>query len=208
VREAPAPDAADELSAILPDGIKVGDAFALLRGPAEDEATEVYTSRQELFSLRVWLALREDCFCEIYVPESANTGAIPAYLRRDRTFATAIGLCATDGCCVIKLEEDADGYPTDPKRPLRLVIRRFGTAHTLAERLREQIQTWDRAGHPFVWNIDGFRARMWDVHLLAYPRDARELPAALKHETLLIRRHTAFLFTENGLESPASLDRE
>ncbi len=195
MRQVHAPDAAGELSAILPDGIKAGDTFAFLRGPAEDEATEVYISRQELFGLRVWLALREEHFCEIYVPESANTGAIPAYLRRDRTFATAIGLCAADSCCVIKLEENADGYPTDPKRPLRLVIRRFGGARALAERLREQIQAWDRAGHPFVWNIDGFRARMWDVHLLAYPRDARELPAAREHETLLMRQHTIFLFT-------------
>lgn len=198
VRKVSMEEAQGELSANLPAEIEARRVFALLREPAVDESTEVHLAFQEMFGLRLWLALREAQFCEIYVPESANIGVIPAQLRRDQTFATAIGLCEADNCCLLKLEEAADDQPVDSKRPLRLVIRHFGENPALAERLRKQIEHWDQAGHPFVWSIDGFDARMRDMRVLALPLETCALPVVQSHETLLTRQHTRFLFTSQA----------
>jgi protein-L-isoaspartate(D-aspartate) O-methyltransferase len=200
VRGASADKVEGELSASLPAGIEARNTFALLRGSAEDETTEVHLAFQEMFGLRMWLALRETHFCEVYVPESANIGTIPAFLRRDKTFATALGLCETDTCCLLKLEEEAEEQPVDLKRPFRLVIRRFGEDRALAERLRQQVEAWDRAGHPFVWSMDGFGARMANMHLRAFPRDEYALPEVQNYDTLLARRHTRFLFKRSEEE--------
>jgi protein-L-isoaspartate(D-aspartate) O-methyltransferase len=192
-------EAGGELSASLPEGIEERNTFALLRGPAEDEITEVHLAFQEMFGLRMWLALREAHFCEIYVPESANTGTIPALLHRDKTFATALGLCETDNCCLLKLEE-VEGQPVDPKRPFRLVIRRFGEDRALTERLQQQVEAWDRAGHPFVWSMDGSEARMPNMHLRAFPRDGYMPPEVQNYDTLLTRQYTHFLFERSKEE--------
>ncbi len=208
VREIPIHEDVNELSALLPDGIEERASLALLQGRAEDEVTELHLARQELLGLRLWLALRDPRFCEIYVPEGARMDAIPAYLRRDRTFATAIGLCDSNSCCLIHVEEETEGYPADVGRPLRLVLRCFGERGALLERLRAQVLAWERAGYPFIWSKDGFGTTMRDTRLRAFPREARSLPVAQEHETLLVRRHTAFLFTTQatGLERAAHIE--
>lgn len=192
------------LSASLPAGIKARSTFALLRGQVEDEVTDVHLAFRELFGLRLWLALRDEYFCEIYVPESVAIGSIPAQLRRDKTFAAAIGLCGKDSCCLLKLAEEAEDQPVDPKRPLRLIIRWYGKDRLLASRLRAQLESWDRAGHPFVWSMEGFSARMRGMRVQAFPQDTGELPERQEHQTLLTRPHTRFLFTaQAGAENCA-----
>ena len=189
---------AGELSANLAAGIEEEDILALLRTPAEDESTGVHIALSEMFGLRLWLALREAHFCEIYVPENLNTGAIPAPLQRNKHFATAIGLCEGSGCCLLKLEEEAEGQPIDVKRPFRLVLRHFAQNRELIKRLRAQVESWDRAGHPFVWSMDGFGASMQDMHLRAYPRATSDLSTVRDNETLLTRQYTRFLFTSQA----------
>lgn len=195
VREVGVHKVEGELSADLPRDIEAQDIFALLRGSMEDEPTEVHLAFQEMFGLRLWLALREAHFCEIYVPERLNTGAIPAHLHRARDFATAIGLCEADTCCLLKLEEEVEGQPVDAKRPFRLVLRSFGKDHELISNLREQVEIWDRAGHPFVWSIDGFSAQMPDMHIQAFPHGGSASFIVRDYETLLNRQYTRFLFT-------------
>jgi protein-L-isoaspartate(D-aspartate) O-methyltransferase len=183
-----------DLSALLSSEIEASHIFQVLRGPAQDEETGVHLSLKEATGLRFWLILREPRFCEIYVQAGTDAGAVPTPLRRDATLATAFGLCEQQTCCLLMLQEEESGRPVDPERPFKLVIRRFGEDRVLAEQLCEQVIAWDRAGHPFVWSLDGrmkgLRVRAWPVETLYKPHP---------YECVLTRRHTHFIFTPSAI---------
>jgi len=188
---------ANGLSALLPSGIDAPGFFQLLGVPASMEATAVHLAFQEVYGLRLWLALREPQFCEVYVPEEVASDAIPAQLRRDKSFAAAIGLCSEQTVCLLSVQEEESGQPEDQKRPFKLIIRRFGPDQSLTERLRATISSWEQAGHPFVW---GFDARMKNLTLRAYPPETSY--TAQPYDTVLTRRDTRFVFTPQAASAP------
>lgn len=185
-----APEAETGVSALLPEEIDARRLFALLQEPAQDEMTDVHLAFQEAFGLRLWLALSDPHYCEVYVKEGADAGGIPAQLRRDTAFSAALGLCEQQTCCLLSLQEEKDGWPASPKRPFRLAIRRFGEDQALAGRPRALIEAWDQAGHPFVWNQE---SRMKNLHTRAFPRETPYAPSS--SEIVLARPYTRFIFT-------------
>ena len=178
------------LSALLTNEIDAPGIFQVLRGPAQDEETPVHLSFREMIGLCKWLALREPRFCEIYVQEGTNAGEIPAQLRKDATFAAAIGLCEQQTCCLLMLQEEESEQAVHSKRPFKLIVRQFGAARELAGQLRAQVIAWDQAGHPFIWNAEG---RMKDLRVRAWPVEAPYTPHPF--DCVLSRRHTHFVFT-------------
>lgn len=197
-----APEAETGISALLPEEINARDLFALLQRPAQDELTDVHLAFQEAFGLRLWLALSDPRYCEVYVKEGAEAGAIPAQLRRDTTFSAALGLCEQETCCLLLLQEEEDGWPANPQRPFRLAIRRFGEDQALAGCLRALVEAWDQADHPFVWSREG---RMKNLQIRAFPLEKPYTPSSF--EIALIRPHTRFIFTSPAMQpsqSPAS----
>ena len=178
------------LSALLANDIDAPGIFQVLRGPGQDEETAVHLSFLDMSGLRTWLALREPRFCEIYVQEGTNAGEIPVQLRKDATFAAAIGLCEPQACCLLMLQEEKSEQAKDSKRPFNLIIRQFGAARELAEQLRTQVIAWDQAGRPFIWNTEG---RMKDLRVRAWPTEAFSPPHPL--ECVITRKHTRFVFT-------------
>lgn len=186
-------------SANIPGDIDEQSIFQFLRGPAQDEATAVHLAFHEMFGLRLWLGLREPSFCEIYVPENANVGTIPAQLQRDATFSAAIGLGGQASCCLLKLEEERDDRLENSKYPFKLLIRRFGEDQALTERLREQVEIWDQAGHPFVWALAGMGNGMQNLHVRAFPVEAPYGYVPHRYETVLTRPHTCFIFAPQSV---------
>lgn len=165
-------------------------AFMSLNNPPQDETTSVPVTFPELGGLRLWLALRELCYCELSVKgNAASTSTIPPLLRRTDTFIATTGLYEQSTWCLLGLEEDTS-QTTDRKRPFRLTIRRFGPDNTLAQRLQAQIIAWESAGRPLAWNTNG---TMEHLQLRAYSLEAGCIPQA--HEILLTRQWTQFVIT-------------
>lgn len=190
-----APEVEAGISALLPEEIDARGLFALLQGPAQDELTDVHLAFQEAFGLRLWLALSDPRYCEVYVKEGADAGAIPAHLRRDTAFSTALGLCGRGTCCLLSLREEEDGWPANPKRPFRLAIQRFGEDQALAGCLRALVEAWDQAGHPFVWDRE---SRMRNLHIRAFPWETPYTPSLF--EIVLTRPHMRFIFTPQATQ--------
>src|SRR5216683_761821 len=144
----------------------------------------------ELWGLRLWLALREPRFCELYAKgEAARESSFPCLLRITDTFIATIGLYESGTWSLLSLEEDTTAAK-DHRRPFKLTVRRFGPERALAQRLQEQVTAWENAGHPFVWSAQGTMAGM---RIRACPLETDYIPQA--HETLLKKRWTQFVFT-------------
>jgi len=156
----------------------------------QDEATGVPVAFAELWGLRLWLALREPRFCELYAKgEAARESTFPSLLRITDTFIATIGLYESGTWSLLSLEEDTTAAK-DHRRPFKLTVRRFGPERALAQRLQEQVTAWENAGHPFVWSAQGTMAGM---RIRACPLETDYIPQA--HETLLKKRWTQFVFT-------------
>ncbi len=178
------------LTCISADTIERDTAFRALNSMPQDEATGVPVAFAELWGLRLWLALREPRFCELYAKgEAARESTFPSLLRITDTFIATIGLYESGTWSLLSLEEDTTAAK-DHRRPFKLTVRRFGPERALAQRLQEQVTAWENAGHPFVWSAQGTMAGM---RIRACPLETDYIPQA--HETLLKKRWTQFVFT-------------
>jgi protein-L-isoaspartate(D-aspartate) O-methyltransferase len=166
------------------------DAFTVLSGPYQDEATEARVSFPELGGLRLWLALREPNYCELSVKGNMAKGSmVPPLLRRSDDFIATVGLYRQGTWCLLLLEE-VSSTTAESKRPFKLTIRRFGLDHGLVQHMGEQLTIWEKAGRPFTWSPHG---TMEDLRIRAYPVGEEVVPQA--HETLLKKRWTQFVFS-------------
>src|SRR5260370_2591316 len=81
------------LTSIAADTIDRDTAFRALNSAPQDEATGTPVAFAELWGLRLWLALREPRFCELYAKgEAARQGTFPSPLRITDTLITTISL--------------------------------------------------------------------------------------------------------------------
>ncbi len=180
------------LTCIFTGDIDTNDAFTVLGGPYQDEATGVHVAFPELGGLRLWLALFEPHFCELCVKGNVAKGStVPPLLRRSDDFVATVGLYKQGTWCLLLLEEDTSPE-VNPKWPFKLTIRRFGPDYTLVQHLGEQLTSWEQAGRPFNWSPHG---TMEGLRIRAYPAGAEVVPQA--HETLLKKRWTQFVFSMN-----------
>ena len=188
------------LTCIAADTIDRDTAFRALNSTPQDEATGTPVSFAELWGLRLWLALREPHFCELYAKgEAVRESNFPSLLRITDTFAT-MGLYESGTWSLLSLEEDTTAAK-DQRRPFKLTVRRFGPERALAQRLQEQVTAWENAGHPFVWSAQG---TMEGMRIRACPPETDYIPQA--HEIPLKKRWTQFVFTPqmHDPESPSA----
>ncbi len=178
------------LACIAADTIDRDTAFRALNSAPQDEVMGTPVAFAELWGLRLWLALREPHFCELYAKgEATRESSFPSLLRIADTFIVTIGLYESETWSLLSLEEDTTPAK-DHRRPFKLTVRRFGPERALTQRLQEQVTAWESAGHPFVWSAQG---TMEGMHIRACPLETDYIPQA--HETLLKKRWTQFAFT-------------
>ena len=178
------------LACIAADTIDRDTAFRALNSTPRDEATGVHVAFAELWGLRLWLALQEPHFCELYAKgEAAKESSFPSFLRITDTFIATMGLYESGIWSLLSLEEDITAAK-DHRRPFKLMVRRFGPERALTQHLQEQVTAWESAGQPFVWSAQGTMAGM---RIRACPLETDYIPQA--HEILLKKRWTQFVFT-------------
>ncbi len=178
------------LTCIAADTIDRDTAFRALNSTPQDEATGIPVDFAELWGLRLWLALREPHFCELYAKgEAARESSFPSLLRITDTFIATIGLYERGTWSLLSLEEDTTAAK-DHMRPFKLMVRRFGPERALTQRLQEQVTAWESAGHPFVWSAQG---TMEGMRIRACPLETDYIPQA--HEILLKKQWAQFVFT-------------
>jgi protein-L-isoaspartate(D-aspartate) O-methyltransferase len=155
-------------------------AFRWLTEPSHDWPTMVRVRRGEAFGgLRLWLALREPGYCDLYaVGEMAAREIVPDLVEWAGQWPLhcTCGLLGDAGLCVLAradgpsspVEEPARGAAPAADPAARVVIRSFGPDLTLAPYLAEQIRAWDAAGRPSIENL----------RIRAYPPDSAYVPAS------------------------------
>jgi protein-L-isoaspartate(D-aspartate) O-methyltransferase len=123
-----------------------------LMHPYQEMSTSVLVTPQELqSSLSLWLATHEPGFCILMAQGSeANHYIMPLHFP-GRTMSVTGGLLNEQSLCL--LVKDTQQTPTEAsgeQQPFTLKIRSAGTdpQHLLAQRLKAEIETWDRAGRP------------------------------------------------------------
>jgi protein-L-isoaspartate(D-aspartate) O-methyltransferase len=158
----------------------------LFQHPGTDEILPLTLSDLELPGLRLWLALRDSAYCELYGQEKVlqPAGGAPL-IRLPGTTLTAIGLYEDQGMGLLTRPPDLP----DEVLPSRLTLRSFGDNSATAARLREHITAWDRAGRPFRWRQRGL---LENVQVRVYPPDTTYLPG--EHELMVARPNTRLVF--------------
>jgi protein-L-isoaspartate(D-aspartate) O-methyltransferase len=142
--------------------------FALLSGPSRDLPTGVAIPQFMAQLLRLWVALHDLRFCELFVAGTAvDRGLVPALLPYPRPVAHTCGLIEAGTLCVLTRRGDqrvADSQNTDAwGQQAELSVRCYGPDTALAERLREHVLAYLAAGPPGI---------------TAYGRDAAWVPSA------------------------------
>src|SRR5262249_45387965 len=146
--------------------------YRWLTGPSRDRPAMVRLGPQEAFGgLRLWLALREPGFCDLYaVGEMADRGIVPCLAEWPGQWklCSTCGVLGEAGLCVFARaadrspppEEDARGPAGAATPSSRVVIRSFGPDRTLLDSLASQVLAWDAAGRP---DIDKLRIRAYSA---------------------------------------------
>ena len=149
-------------------------AYAALNDPPHSEETGVSVAFHELTGLRLWLALREPRYCELYVKgELAQSSPIPSLTGRSGSPIATIGCYEQKTWSLLGI--DTSPSASDPQRPFNVIVRIFGQENALAQRLQEQVKAWEKAGRPFVWGYDGtmehLQVRVYPLSKGYEPRD-------------------------------------
>jgi protein-L-isoaspartate(D-aspartate) O-methyltransferase len=157
--------------------------YRWLTGPGRDGPIPTRVLPREAYGgLRLWLALREPGFCDLYaVGEMADRGIVPCLAEwpGEWKLCSTSGLLAEAGLCVLARTADRGGVayahsepassaPEEPAREASVSIRSFGPDDALARRLAEQVAAWDAAGRPAIEKL----------RIRAYPAERECLPAA------------------------------
>ena len=143
----------------------VFDAVAVtnwLTASHRDRPTGIRVNVRTVFaSLSHWLAFREPGYCNVNAEgEAAKRGMVPALF--DNVYpwpgtgtvrvAGTSGVLGDQGLCLFMRPPDA---PSEAEagadvwgQPFELVLRTFGPDDALADRVLDQIRTWDAAGRP------------------------------------------------------------
>ena len=164
-------------------------AYAALNNQPHHEETGVSVAFHELTGLRLWLALREAHYCELYVKgDLAQNSLIPSLTGRSGSPLATIGLYEQDTWSLLAI--DISSSSSKPQHPFNVTIRSFGEKNTLAQRLKEQVMAWAQVGRPFVWSYSG---TMEHLQVRVYPPAARYEPQDA--ETLMTRGETQIIFS-------------
>jgi protein-L-isoaspartate(D-aspartate) O-methyltransferase len=161
-------------------------AATIFKQPTDDIALPFEIGDLDLSGFRIWLALRDPAYCELFDQEKAlGTDINTPLIRLPGATLTAIGLYDGQGMCLLTRPPDLPGE----QLPSRLILHTFGTRNGLADRLQEQFAAWNDAGRPFRWGSDGLFKH---VRLRVYPVDTTYKPA--ENEMMVVRSGARLVF--------------
>jgi protein-L-isoaspartate(D-aspartate) O-methyltransferase len=149
-------------------------AYRWLASPSREQPVGIRVTAAEAFSaLRLWLALREPRFCDLYAEGAwVDRGLVPplfGWRSGGGSVCGTYGLLGDAGLCVLAHSPDPARSPDGrPISPFDLFARSFGPDGSLAHSLLDQVRAWEATGRPAT---DTLRIR-------AYPSDTDYIPAA------------------------------
>jgi len=177
---------------LITDGpVDADRLYTALVGPHRDAAIGVMASPRELWGLRLWLALHEPHFCDLYARgDCAAQGIVPFLSGWPGAVVATSGVCTAPTVALLTYEPGqvptAD-EPPDPDRSPALMTRTFGPEGEAARGLAARVIAWERAGKPFTfddrWIIEGPRLRVY----------AKEATYALSPHEAIIEKQSARL---------------
>jgi len=140
---------ADELGSVDPDIV-----YRLLTGPSRDTVIDIRLTQRETWGgLIFWLGLRESRLCGLAAAgAAAGQGELP-WLVSSRSVVTTrgtVGLLDDRGLALLtrSSERSRAAASLDGSEPFELLVRSFGHAEHLVQRLVVQVVAWDAAGRP------------------------------------------------------------
>jgi protein-L-isoaspartate(D-aspartate) O-methyltransferase len=155
--------------------------YQWLTGPSQDRPTQVKVGPQEIWrSLNLWLAMHEPQSCGLSAHGAALEQDLVPYLfgfDGAHKWRATNGVLAEAGLSVLMRSPDATApLPETQEKeksppPFELYVRQFGPDETVAQRLLNSVQAWDKSGRP---GLAGLRIR-------AYPAGADYTPTAKEH---------------------------
>jgi len=186
-------DTSPNLSYISYQDIAPAPALAALTGSFQDENTGIYTSYYESRGLRLWLALRNPHYCELFMKENPlEKERFPVLFQQPNTFVATIGLYQDETWALLQFREET--APPQSQRPLRLSVRRFGRKQEVVQHLKEEIARWTDVNRPFVWSMAG---TLENLHMYVCP-PGMPSPASVQ-PILTLNRRSQIIFTDREL---------
>jgi protein-L-isoaspartate(D-aspartate) O-methyltransferase len=178
------------LSLYSAPAVEAATVGAWLRQPYQEMDTSIQVTAQDLLSsLSLWVATREPGFCILMAQGSeANRSSIPMPLHSQGQVA----MSATGGlldeqslCLLVKDSEQPPAKGSEEQQMFTLKIRSAGIdpQHSLAQRLKAEIESWEQAGRP-----DARR-----LHIKAFPEQVYY--QKVEQELLVSQRWTRFVIT-------------
>jgi protein-L-isoaspartate(D-aspartate) O-methyltransferase len=149
---------------------------ALLKGPYQDEVLNIRVTHLELLGLRLWLAWRDNSYCELYGQGDAiGHDRIPTLVQTPGLTIRTMGLYEESAASLLIHQPEHDTVKEEGDQTFALTIRTFGTQQTLVQRLVEHLAVWERAGRPFRWNPQGLTH---GLQIRIYPADTAYTPTS------------------------------
>lgn len=151
-------------------------AFALLKGPYQDQALNIHVTHLELLGLRLWLAWRDKNYCELYGQgDAVEHKRIPTLVQTPGLTIRTMGLYQESTASLLIQQPEQAILKDENNQTVALAIRTFGTQQALAQRLVEHLTVWEDAGRPFRWNPQGLTH---GLQIRIYPADTTYTPTS------------------------------
>jgi protein-L-isoaspartate(D-aspartate) O-methyltransferase len=148
---------------VLPSHVRELDAqqlYQTLQGPYQEQATGISANVQEIYwSLIPWLSFSEPQMARL-VGTHTLRDRVPALLPAGPMswMNSTAGLFEAEAFSVLIAAPDKADIP---EKSVPLMIRAYGSNHSLAERLLKQMQSWHRQGRP---TDDRLSIRAYPIH--------------------------------------------
>jgi protein-L-isoaspartate(D-aspartate) O-methyltransferase len=167
-----------------------------------DYPTGIQANAFELWSLHIWLLLQEPNYCEIQKKDTNQKyHNLPILGQQNDGTQASYGLFSHDSLSMLyrSIYKDlptpdslgntqqaaAEGWEKEGE----LIVRSFGSDHTLAHHLIQLIRAWDQADRPFQWS---FPQAISNLTIHAYPSD--RIHTKGDHEILSLRKGSLLVF--------------
>ena len=181
------------ISLLVADPVDADRLAAALTGAYQDSSIGMAITAREAFGVKLWLWLRDPCFCNLWAAEDQRAEHIvPPFTIYPGKWVATSGLC--QGSTLSLLAFEPGQVPTadelvDPDRARSLIVRTFGPAGALGRRLAAHLHAWEHAGRPFAFNGHGL---VEGPRLRVYPREPEYLPSA--NEAVVVQRAAQLVF--------------
>jgi protein-L-isoaspartate(D-aspartate) O-methyltransferase len=166
------------LNLVVSTHVDVDGLWTALNSLTYDDTTEAGVTLRDVWGLRLWLALREPLFCDLYAEgDAARRRLVPFLVGQVDSFAATFGLCEETTLCVLMRRPEQvppPDQPVDLDKTFDLMVRCFGPGKRLAQSLLASIAAWNASDYALTtglaWTLEA------DLRMRAYPHDTEYVP--------------------------------